>query len=227
MVARLELGYRTRYRRLLGRAGREPPEAAVAGLVERARRLRQAEGLTLGEALERVLRQARDELGLAAATEAAPADLELLCDGALVGLTRWLWAAGLPARAFPGAPAAALLGRARRSGRILLTTDSRLMERRLVTRGVVRALWVPSSLGRAEQLGAVLADLGYRPGAPRCMACGGRLRVVPKQEVRDRIPPRTARWKDEYFVCVDCGQLFWEGTHWQRIQSCLAACLGT
>jgi uncharacterized protein with PIN domain len=100
------------------------------------------------------------------------------------------------------------------------------MERRLVSRGVIRALWVPSSLGRAEQLGAVLTDLGYRPGAPRCMACGGRLRLVPKQEVRDRIPPRTARWKDEYFVCGGCGQLFWEGTHWQRIQARIVSPIG-
>jgi len=223
MPSRLELGYRTRYRLLLRRAGREPTEALVGDLVERARRQRATEGLPLPLALERVLHQAHDELGIRAAAEGAPDDLELLCDGALAGLARWLWAAGLLARAFPGTPAAALLGRARRPGRVLLTTDSRLMERRLVRSGVVRALWIPSSLGRAEQLGAVLMDLGYRPGAPRCMACGGRLRTVPKQEVRDRIPPRTAGWKDDYFVCTGCGQLFWEGTHWQRIRARIAA----
>jgi uncharacterized protein len=49
------------------------------------------------------------------------------------------------------------------------------------------------------------------------MRCGSELRSVPKQEVEARIPPRTARWKDEYFVCVGCDRLYWQGTHWQRI----------
>jgi hypothetical protein len=54
------------------------------------------------------------------------------------------------------------------------------------------------------------------------MSCGGELRAVAKDEVADRIPPRTARWKDEYFVCSICDRLFWEGTHWQRISRVVA-----
>jgi uncharacterized protein with PIN domain len=46
---------------------------------------------------------------------------------------------------------------------------------------------------------------------------------VEKERVRDRIPPRTARWKDEYFLCAGCGRLFWHGTHWERISRVLAA----
>ena len=42
--------------------------------------------------------------------------------------------------------------------------------------------------------------------------------------VAERIPPRTARWKDEYFVCARCGRLFWEGTHWERIRERLRSC---
>jgi hypothetical protein len=68
----------------------------------------------------------------------------------------------------------------------------------------------------------VLRDLGLPLRAPRCMACGGPLRSVAKDEVRDRIPPRTARWKDDYFACEVCGKLFWQGTHWERIEPRLA-----
>jgi uncharacterized protein with PIN domain len=39
--------------------------------------------------------------------------------------------------------------------------------------------------------------------------------------VRPRIPPRTALWKDEYFVCAECDRLFWRGTHWERIERTL------
>jgi uncharacterized protein with PIN domain len=54
------------------------------------------------------------------------------------------------------------------------------------------------------------------------MSCGGALRPVDKQKVSERIPPRTARWRDEYFLCAGCGRLFWQGTHWQRIAERLA-----
>jgi uncharacterized protein with PIN domain len=70
----------------------------------------------------------------------------------------------------------------------------------------------------------VLRDLGLELRPPRCMACGGRLEPVEKAAVVERIPPRTARWKDTYFVCGGCGRLLWEGTHWERIVGRLRAC---
>ena len=103
-----------------------------------------------------------------------------------------------------------------------MTGDARALERRVIQTGTIVALWVPTALPRVDQLRMVMRDLGLAPRAPRCMACGGALRAVAKAEVLARIPPRTARWKDDYFVCVGCGQLFWQGTHWERIRARLA-----
>jgi uncharacterized protein with PIN domain len=47
----------------------------------------------------------------------------------------------------------------------------------------------------------------------RCSRCNGSIVPVAKAEVADRIPPKTARWLDTYYVCGDCDHLFWEGTH--------------
>ncbi len=58
------------------------------------------------------------------------------------------------------------------------------------------------------------------------MACGGALVQARKEDVHPRIPPRTALWKDEYFVCAGCDRLFWQGTHWERIAHALAAAAG-
>jgi uncharacterized protein with PIN domain len=58
------------------------------------------------------------------------------------------------------------------------------------------------------------------------MACGGALRRARKEDVRPRIPPRTALWKDEYFLCAACDRLFWQGTHWERIAGAVAAAAG-
>jgi uncharacterized protein with PIN domain len=42
--------------------------------------------------------------------------------------------------------------------------------------------------------------------------------MIEKEKARDRIPPKTYRWLDEYFVCKRCDKLFWHGTHWQKIE---------
>jgi len=70
---------------------------------------------------------------------------------------------------------------------------------------------------RLEQLADVLAEMSLPVREPRCMDCSGTLEGVAKDSVRDRIPPRTALWKDEYFLCGWCGKLYWRGTHWERI----------
>jgi uncharacterized protein with PIN domain len=114
-----------------------------------------------------------------------------------------------------------VLAAARRDA-IGLTTESELFDRNEVREGLA-LLWVPSGLEPARQMGLVLRDLVLAPRTPRCMACGGALRPVPKESVADRIPPRTARWKDDYFVCERCDRLFWQGTHWERIAARIAA----
>ena len=49
------------------------------------------------------------------------------------------------------------------------------------------------------------------------MSCGGELRTVDKEAVRDRIPPRTYLWRNEFFECLRCHKLYWHGTHWEKI----------
>ena len=115
------------------------------------------------------------------------------------------------------------MGVAQQKGQVLLTADSRVLERRAIRDGSVLALWLPSTLTRHELLTMVFRDLGLSLGAPRCMACGGELVPASKEDVAPRIPPRTARWKDDYFVCARCDRLFWQGTHWERIAARLRA----
>ena len=145
-----------------------------------------------------------------------------LCDESLVGLGRWLRAAGYSARDASPSHRDALLGEAARGGLVLATSDAELVERRAVREGSVVAQWVPTGVTPTEQLGLVLADLGLRLRDPRCMACGGQLEAVSKDTLGERIPPRTARWKDDYWVCASCTRLFWQGTHWERIARALA-----
>jgi uncharacterized protein with PIN domain len=98
-----------------------------------------------------------------------------------------------------------------------------LMERRLLRDRVIPAFWLPPTLGIPEQLVLVFREFGLTLRGPRCMSCGGELRRVSKEALRERIPPRTYRWLDEFFVCGRCDKLFWRGTHWHRIVAKLSA----
>ena len=147
-----------------------------------------------------------------------------LCDGSLGGLARWLRAAGYEARGVTG-PGAAIPA-VGDPGLVRLTTDAALLDLSLARDAGGLLLWLPSALTMREQLAMVLRDLGLRPREARCMACGGALRRARKEDVRPRIPPRTALWKDEYFLCAACDRLFWQGTHWERIAGAVAAAAG-
>jgi hypothetical protein len=144
-----------------------------------------------------------------------------LCDPSLGGLARWLRAAGCEAWLAPDVAGHRLPDEALRRGLVLLTTEAEVLDRRIVADGSLVVEWVPSALTMAEQLHMVALDLGLTLREPRCMACGGALVPTAKEAVRERIPPRTALWKDEYFVCGACHRLFWRGTHWERIEATL------
>jgi uncharacterized protein with PIN domain len=141
----------------------------------------------------------------------------VFCDAGLGGLARWLRACGCDAHWVQDIGDAELVARAQELGAVVITTDSFLLDRRPIARGQVRAIWVPPTLTKFEQLRLVRAELDLPESESRCMRCGGELILVDKESMKERIPPKTFKWVDEYFVCNRCGQLFWQGTHWQRV----------
>jgi uncharacterized protein with PIN domain len=60
----------------------------------------------------------------------------------------------------------------------------------------------------------------YRSLEPfkRCMKCNGVLERVPKEDILERLPPKTAQYYDEFHECEGCGQLYWRGSHYERMQ---------
>lgn len=221
MTPRMERGWRHRFRAVLAKVRPRRLEFGVDLLMGRGVALAEAEGIAASDAVARVYEFTRwrvhRRLERTGACWVAPTDGRdrFVCDLSLGGLARWLRAAGFEAAV---APAPEVLAAARQDA-IGLTADVEPLERR----EALALLWVPPGLEPSRQMGLVLRDLGLRPRDPRCMACGGAVRAVGKESVAARIPPRTARWRDDYFVCSACDRLLWRGTHWERIAARLAA----
>jgi uncharacterized protein with PIN domain len=140
------------------------------------------------------------------------------CDAMLGGLARWLRAAGYCASFHEGIEDRALVDLARAEGRVLLSCDTDFIEYRVIRDGIVPSLFVPLRVSPERQLAHVLEQMNLPLRDPRCMACGGNLDEVSKERVRDRVPPRTFAWLEQFWECAECQQVFWKGSHWQGIE---------
>ena len=218
---------------LLSDTGHSDPRGGAVRLVDESRRYAERARLAPARALMEVWleararaeeRDGRSPKGVAPPWRrfSAEAPPRFLCDPSLGGLGRWLRAAGYETFVDPEVPGHRLPDEALGRGLVLLTTETEVFERRIVANGSLALVWVPSALTMREQLRMVMHDLGLALREARCMACGGELVPTPKEDVFARIPPRTAKWLDEYFVCASCDRLFWQGTHWGRIAKALA-----
>ena len=102
-------------------------------------------------------------------------------------------------------------------GRVLLTRDRGLLKRRQVVHGY--HVWATDP---DEQIAEVLQrfDLFNRISPfRRCMRCNGPLTPVSKDAVLDRLEPLTRRYYDQFAVCAACDQVYWPGSHYQRMQA--------
>ena len=100
--------------------------------------------------------------------------------------------------------------------RILLTRDRDLLKRRIVNHG-----YFVRSHDPRRQLDEVLArfDL-YAEIKPfgRCTRCNGRVATVDKHSILDQLEPKTLRYYDQFWRCDSCHQIYWEGSHFAKMQ---------
>jgi uncharacterized protein len=67
-------------------------------------------------------------------------------------------------------------------------------------------------------------ELQYNIDKARCPKCNGILRKVDHPEdFKENIPPSVYKYHSDYWMCSnsECGQLFWKGTHLDRIKETL------
>jgi uncharacterized protein with PIN domain len=147
-----------------------------------------------------------------------PIELRFVCDAMCGGLARWLRAIGYDTTYTADIDDAVLVQQAADEGRVLISADGRLFERRAITSGQVRALRLPRGLRLREQLDWVVQAMHLEVRDPRCTTCNGSLSRVRRDEVQHVVPARSLIWANEFFACRACGKVFWNGTHWMRMQ---------
>jgi uncharacterized protein with PIN domain len=155
--------------------------------------------------------------------------LRFVADGMLGKLTRWLRMLGYDVEYFNMLDDDELIEVAKSERRILLTRDLRLYQK-ASTKGV-QAFLIEGKT-RPEKLAELAKRYSLRleieAANSRCPQCNSNIREIQKEQVLDRIPQSTSRFYDripqstsrfydEFWECVNCGKVYWRGSHWKRI----------
>jgi uncharacterized protein len=104
--------------------------------------------------------------------------------------------------------------------RVLLTRDLGLLKRSLVIHGrFVRETEPKLQIVEVvKRFNLVKYIIPFR----RCLKCNGVLDPVDKADIVHQLPSRTAQFYDEFHLCLDCGQIYWKGPHYEQMQELMA-----
>ena len=115
-----------------------------------------------------------------------------------------------------------LLDLAEKEDRILISRDS-LLIRRAIRKGI-RAYLVRSS-EIMEQLREMRLEflLDLEPEMERCTLCNSIIRKIESFEMevlktKEYVYLERLEKDTEFWLCDNCGQVYWKGTHWKNIK---------
>ncbi len=139
-----------------------------------------------------------------------------IADGHLGKLVRDLRLLGIDVSYDRYAEDRALVEIAAKQDRALLTRDRRLLMHSAVRHGYYlrsqNPLEQPVEVVRRFDLAQVLAAFS------RCLRCNAMLEPADKQQVIGQLEPLTKIYYDQFKRCPGCGQIYWSGSHFNKLQ---------
>ena len=145
--------------------------------------------------------------------------LKFIVDNNVGKLAKWLRMMGYDTLFFNGTNDSHMIATALAEGRVILTKDTQIMKRRVVTSGQLKAILIKGD-EPDQQMHQVIdtlnLDCQFRPFAI-CLECNHPLLERSKQEVKDLVPPYVFQNQSQYMECPACHRIYWRGTHWQAM----------
>ncbi len=101
--------------------------------------------------------------------------------------------------------------------RIILTRDHGVLMRKEVIYGQ----FIHNDEPRAQLYEVAerynLADY-YEGNGSRCTNCNGELVEIDKEEIIERLEPKTKKYFERFKICQNCGKIYWEGSHYKKME---------
>ena len=148
--------------------------------------------------------------------------MKFIADGMLGKLTRWLRMLGHDVEYSNELDDRQLIAAAKKERRILLTKDLELYQQ-ATAKGV--DVFYLSGQTEDERLAEMAKrfdiELDINMRTSRCPKCNAKVKPIPKAEAENKVEKSTLTYYDSFWKCSKCGQIYWQGAHWTRIQRTL------
>ncbi len=145
--------------------------------------------------------------------------IKFIVDNNVGKLAKWLRMIGYDALFFDGGNDANMIATALAEGRVILTRDTQIMRRRVVTTGQLEAILIKSDEPE-PQMHQVMETLNlerqFKPFTI-CLECNQSLVERSKHQVKDLVPPYVFQTQSQFMQCPACHRIYWRGTHWQAM----------
>jgi hypothetical protein len=109
----------------------------------------------------------------------------------------------------------AIVEKAIREGRILLTRNKDLLKHRELVYGRLVRNQDPD-LQLREIIYLYSLENLFKPFT-RCISCNGLLADVKKEDIIDRLLPLTKKYFNRFRICTACNKIYWHGSHHEKM----------
>ena len=144
---------------------------------------------------------------------------KFIVDNNVGKLAKWLRMMGYDTLFFNGSNDSRMIAIALAEGRVVLTKDTQIMKRGVITKGRLKAI-LPQSDKPELQIRQVIDSLNldcrFKPFSI-CLECNHPLVEKSKKQVKDLVPPFVFQTQNQYMECPHCHRIYWRGTHWQKM----------
>ena len=145
--------------------------------------------------------------------------IKFIADNNVGKLAKWLRIIGYDTLLFKEKDDNKMIKLSLNGDRVILTRDTQLMKRRLVTEGKLKAMLINQDNPKAQLQGIMKnLDLSYSFSPfSLCLECNQPLAPQSKKEVQNAVPPYVFETQNQYMECPMCHRIYWRGTHWQAM----------
>lgn len=150
-------------------------------------------------------------------------EIKFIVDHNVGKLAKWLRMMGYDALLFKEQDDGSLVRLALTEDRVVLTKDSQIMKRRVVTNGRLKAVFLDDDDPKVQLkkvIETLCLDCQYRPFSI-CLECNHHLVERAKEGVRGRVPPYVFKTQEQFMECPSCHRIYWRGTHWMAMNRVL------
>jgi len=146
-------------------------------------------------------------------------NLKFIVDNNVGKLVKWLRIMGYDTLFFSGSDDSGMIAIALAEDRVILTRDTQIVERLVVTSGRLKVILIQSDepeLQMQQVIDSLNLDCQFKPFT-LCLECNQPLVERSKQQVQDLVPAYVFQTQSQYMECPACHRIYWRGTHWQAM----------